>query len=464
MKLKRTIVLVVAVLAVVAVTTASTTGAPAVQNRTDAQTVTQCTTITDSGRYVLTEDIEMSGERPCISIAASDVTLDGDGHTILERRAFDDSLAVGTTDDGWTNVTVTNLTVNGPLQAVRYDNVTDSRITDVDVRNGGYVAFSLNADNVTLARSTVSQPYDGSYGVRLTGSDNTVRNNTFSGVAWGIYSMTTPGLVVTENEFQDSGINLDQADHATVTDNRVDGGGYSVAASDSDNLLVKNNALNETVYIRSVNQPRTWNVTLADNSLSGEVSVNLVDFSEIEDGTIVNNTIAGPAEGIRLDRVTGTTTVERNEIDGGEIGLLVDEANGNVSVERNVFSDNYVAGIKINDLAERSVRDVCGDARVREAGNLTAHRNVFSGNGAGILSEETEVVNATHNYWGAASGPSSAADGNAPYIDPVTDALADGDGDAVSQTPGTVGLSNAHFDPWLGQRPADAGLVNATSS
>jgi hypothetical protein len=80
MKLKRTIVLVVAVLAVVAVTTASTTGAPAVQNQTDAQTVTQCTTITDSGRYVLAADIEMSDERPCISIAAIDVT------SSVERR------------------------------------------------------------------------------------------------------------------------------------------------------------------------------------------------------------------------------------------------------------------------------------------------------------------------------------------------------------------------------------------
>ena len=72
---------------------------------------------------------------------------------------------------------------------------------------------------------------------------------------------------------------------------------------------------------------------------------------------------------------------------------------------------------------------------VNEAGNLTANFNNIAGNDViGVLSEV--LVNATKNWWGAASGPS----GN--VTDPVTERIADGSGDAVSE--------NVRFDPWLG--------------
>lgn len=47
--------------------------------------ISQCTTIDEPGRYVLTSDITDSGARHCIRIIASDVVFDGQGHTLDAR-------------------------------------------------------------------------------------------------------------------------------------------------------------------------------------------------------------------------------------------------------------------------------------------------------------------------------------------------------------------------------------------
>lgn len=53
----------------------------------------------------------------------------------------------------------------------------------------------------------------------------------------------------------------------------------------------------------------------------------------------------------------------------------------------------------------------------------------------GVRNDLEQVVDARFNYWGASNGPSSPPDPDAPFADPVTGRLADGSGDAVSESP-----------------------------
>lgn len=85
--------------------------------------------------------------------------------------------------------------------------------------------------------------------------------------------------------------------------------------------------------------------------------------------------------------------------------------------------------------------------------------------------DRTDVVDAVDNYWGAADGPSSLRhethfeDGRwerryetpeSPFADPETGRLADGDGDAISESE-DPGVSNVRFDPYHESSLEDVG-------
>jgi len=61
-----------------------------------------------------------------------------------------------------------------------------------------------------------------------------------------------------------------------------------------------------------------------------------------------------------------------------------------------------------------------------------------------VLNEDNEILDATNNYWGVESSPSSP-DGET-VTDPSTGTVADGNGSSVS--------TGVRFDPWLRQQPS----------
>ena len=148
----------------------------------------------------------MSGEQPCISINTSNVVLNGAGHTLLERQAYSESIGVGTTTQPQTNVTIRNLTVNGPHESIAYRNVSESRLVDVTTLNAGKNSILLRGNNVTVAQSTVE-----SGSIRPHGAYITIQNNTFKHVASAIMA-SRPGwnsnLTIANNQLEDSGIAL----------------------------------------------------------------------------------------------------------------------------------------------------------------------------------------------------------------------------------------------------------------
>jgi hypothetical protein len=109
-----------------------------------------------------------------------------------------------------------------------------------------------------------------------------------------------------------------------------------------------------------------------------------------------------------------------------------------INVQDNRIEAASQAGVLINE-----------ETPVRHVG---IHGNVFPATSDyGVLHEDPQAtVNATNNYWGAPSGPSSP--GTSSLADPGTGAMADGAGSAVSAS-SEEGTSNVRFDPWLGQAP-----------
>ena len=172
--------------------------------------ITSCGIINSSGTYTFSTDILNSSATPCLQVTASDVVIDGAGHTLDGAASTDGSahkaVLVGQTKlepETIRNVTVKNLTVTDWSTGLYYGKVSDGNIRD-NVARGNIAGIQLFGDtanrnhtvagnkitnatrglavegtrNSEFVSNNVSGNYDGIYLADASG--NTIRNNTVS--------------------------------------------------------------------------------------------------------------------------------------------------------------------------------------------------------------------------------------------------------------------------------------------
>ncbi|MFC7006573.1 right-handed parallel beta-helix repeat-containing protein [Halalkalicoccus salilacus] len=164
--------------------------------------------------------------------------------------------------------------------------------------------------------------------------------------------------------------------------------------------------------------------TYGDPDVYGGPAGNVIEHNDIESN----------ATGVRLGHETHDHTFRYNRIVG----------NGNGVDHSALFTSG-------NDYHHNAI---CGNERYG-----IHNPDVFFSDVVGETDDDfriEDVVNATENYWGAANGPSSYGDPEEPFTDPETGRLADGDGDAISESL-DPGVANVRFDPILEEFPEDAG-------
>jgi hypothetical protein len=359
--------------------------------------IASCTTITEPGEYVLSNDIgPTSGEEPCLLINTNDVTLDGNGFaidgvvavgeffggTFFRGHTFRDVTAHSLRGELLADVTVVSSDLADGVRAVYFNNltVTDSRL-------GGPVAAIDDTVGVVVTNST----FDGEQGVLLWASayGSLIENNTFETNDTAIFIGTTD----------------DYTRNVRITNNRFDmrGGTAISTIEESPAIVVRDNVItNATVGL--------------DFRAGGVIDNNTLSENDV--GIIVFYTAVSE----------GGLLIANNRITDNRVGVFVDADSANPQIIR-------LRGNIINGNSEFGVR------------------NSFRTN---EYDEDYEMLllDARNNYWGAANGPSSAPadDSDAPFADPVTGRLADGAGDAVSEG-NTPGISNVRFDPFLTSPP-----------
>jgi parallel beta-helix repeat protein len=167
---------VVAFVLVVSVTApvATVTGYSEEQFRTESGAteptpVDSCTTISESGRYLLTEDIENGGgtriSRACVRINASNVVFDGDDHRISGRGVSNTTGIVVTAPDA-TNVTVTDLHVSEWHRGIDYGRSHCGRLSGVTATNNTYGVYLERTAGIRMSDSEINQNIVGIEAVR----------------------------------------------------------------------------------------------------------------------------------------------------------------------------------------------------------------------------------------------------------------------------------------------------------
>lgn len=368
--------------------------------------VDSCGVIDEPGQYELTSDLE--SDSTCIRIAAPDVTLDGNGHTITGTGdAADTAVLVRATDAGTFphGATVRDIHVEDWERGVAFRLVEDASVQNVTATNASIVLNHV--DGGTVAGSQVE---DGA-----------------------ISAVASWNVEVRDSTLQNASVELGSFVHgATVSG--VDGNGATVSVVRSDN------------------------VTVRDSNLAG------VALSDVDDVTVANNGPDGIGQfGVWVSSLgAGTVTITGNHVTGNvddgatsaerehAVGIRADAVH-NLTVTDNRIEGNDV-GVRVVSVAHRTTEEeVCGETLTRtEEGTVSIHGNSLANNSQGVVNDGERPVDARNNFWGA-GGPSSTT--SEPLEDPETGAVADGDGSSVSETPHTAGVSNVRFDPWLDNDP-----------
>lgn len=168
--------------------------------------IDSCTEITESGRYVLTEDLEASGG-VCLVISADDVLLDGVGHTISNGRGT--GVAVGAySDPGFSNVTVQNLTITNLGAGITQGNTTGGEVRNVTVKQCGNGLWFDQSHDIDVRENEISNNGRGIVNTEHS-TGNVFRSNTVTDNARGginIWDTGTDTRLV-RNRVTDNGTN-----------------------------------------------------------------------------------------------------------------------------------------------------------------------------------------------------------------------------------------------------------------
>lgn len=248
-----------------------------------------------------------------------------------------------------------------------------------------------------------------------------------------------------------NGIQISRGATGTITMNSIRNIGFSpetysaagilVYASDGVRVIDNDLANTETgVYVQDQNTSGGDNGNLVSaNTIHGSkygVQVLRSTNTEISDNTISESSL----HGVALSCSSINTLVRHNVIEascGNGIYIGNMPGDNNSTPEKptigTVITGNSITG---NNTGENdNWGGIVVDSSVAGSGVTANLNNIFDNQGYGVYNGGTGILDATYNWWGNESGPSGGAS------DPVTQTVAEGDGDTVSE--------NVHFDPWL---------------
>ncbi|MFQ5933748.1 MAG: nitrous oxide reductase family maturation protein NosD, partial [Dehalococcoidia bacterium] len=179
--------------------------------------ISDCGILSISGAaYVLTNDINATGT--CIVITANNVTLDGDGHSVIGRGDL-----YGVHILAGTGVTVTSLAVEGFVYGIYLVRSSDNTIAGNTVSSNAFgIGLNSSPNNIISDNIATDNLYYGIF-LRSSGNNiltgNTAVDNTYYGIA--LFSSEDNGLLNNIASRNDLGIALFNSNDSQLTGNTV---------------------------------------------------------------------------------------------------------------------------------------------------------------------------------------------------------------------------------------------------
>jgi parallel beta-helix repeat protein len=235
-----------------------------------AQTISDCGEVTDPGTYTVTTDITAPADTNCITISASGVAIDLQGHTIRGS-----GFSSGIFGRGGQHIIIANGTITGFNQNINLE-ADFLSISNIIVTNAGFSGITNNSGNFTVV-TDVQANNTGVHGIYFYGNNNTVSRTTASenghyGIAFLQESNTNTVIDSTANGNGLGGMFFANGNStvigSTANENTSDG----IFIGGSNNVLTDNTANGNTSQGISVVCPSN----LYGNAAQGNPGGNIV--------------------------------------------------------------------------------------------------------------------------------------------------------------------------------------------
>jgi parallel beta-helix repeat protein len=209
-------------------------------------TISACGSVTAPGTYTVTTDITAPADTNCITISASGVAIDLQGHTISGS-----GFSSGIFGRGGQYIIIANGTITGFNQNINLE-ADFVLISNIAVVNAGFSGITNNSGNVTVVTDTQANN-NGVHGIYFYGNNNTVSHTTANDN--GHYGIAF----------------LQQSNTNTVTDSTANSNGLGGMFFANGNSTVINSTANENtsdgIFIGGSNNVLTGNTTNGNSSM-----------------------------------------------------------------------------------------------------------------------------------------------------------------------------------------------------
>lgn len=409
MNLRITAIFGVILILLVAGTGSATTSIDRTDESTDGFVIDECTTIVQSGRYILDSDLTAEDRDFCIIVEdADDVILDAQNHTIRgELRA-----AVFVIRSR--NVTVRNIVSNDTTRAgIRVEKSENILLEGNTVKNTQRALFLRHSENLHVRENLIQgvglrDESDIDSGISFRHSQNiTVEYNQIFGTASAVSITNSSAILARGNLLEKNvyGIQMRKFSHDIVVRGNVIRN-HSLCPMDvknSSDILIDDNYMEQ--YGGLGLEFNASYVTISNNVLKDSSEYGIAVATGSRHVTITNNTVVNSSRyaGIRVYGSVSDVMITRNTITNNTpTGLLVKEDafritirnnsiisnDGNGIVIRPRVSDVQITGNRILDNSEKAIDSGVSDGVVIE-------NNIQSGDiedkGGGQESEDTSI-------------------------------------------------------------------------
>lgn len=321
--------------------------------------ISSCTTIDRPGNYNIGNNFSVNsiGQTDgCLVVDSSDVVLDGGDYTITgpdNRTGY----AIEITNSHFSNITIRNLSAEQWREGIRWHTTQSSLIENFTARNTLRGVGAYNNQGTLIQHSR----FINSSGIAGNGNQNiTVQNSSFIGANTGTgIDIESTSLVVKDNYFGDISTGIDSP-NADIKDNYFVGTGQGIDLLVRKNVTIRNNTFEQnwaaiTVGgVKTTDPPtRSNDIRIVDNTIRNATGSGL-RLSAVQNVTVQDNIITNTTQGISFGKVFSggigieNSTVVNNTISGPAEWHV--QLNGGVNFSTTRFERLYLPNATVTSL------------------------------------------------------------------------------------------------------------------
>lgn len=265
-------------------------------NSTQIKQITECTTITEPGEYIIVQDLKTNErEKICLRINSSNVKIDGNFHKIYGYNEYGSKaiFIIGNKTNILSNIEITRINIQDGSEAINIGYSTDLTLSYITVNNM-HTGITINessrikiiGNNIKTIQRGI-QVYNSQI---LTIEDTTLNSQDSNSISFsGSYYID-----IIKNTIENSpagSINVESLRNVNIKENTIKNGSFGILANRSSSMEIEGNIIENMTY-QTISIQNGENVIIKNNTLKNtetNIYLNNIKNTEIKNNDFSNS-------------------------------------------------------------------------------------------------------------------------------------------------------------------------------